>query len=59
MLFLLAMEPLHMLIAKAQEDGLLSSLSRSCDTFRMSLYADVAAIFIKPDLQDLKVTIHL
>jgi hypothetical protein len=59
MLFLLAMEPLHTLIAKAQEDGLLSSLSRSCDTFRMSLYADVVAIFIKPDLQDLKVTIHI
>jgi hypothetical protein len=50
MLFLLAMEPLHKLIAKAQEAGLLSSLSRSYDTFRMSLYVDVDAIFIKPTL---------
>jgi hypothetical protein len=59
MLFLLAMEPLHKLIAKAQEAGLLSSLFRSCDTFTMSLYADDAAIFIRPTSEDLQVTIHI
>jgi hypothetical protein len=59
MLFLLAMEPLHKLIAKAQQKGLLSRLSNICDSFRMSLYADDAAIFINPTLQDLKATIHI
>jgi hypothetical protein len=59
MLFLLAMEPLHKLIAKAQQEGLLNSLSNRCDTFRMSLYADEATIFINPTHQDLKVAIHI
>jgi hypothetical protein len=48
MLFLLAMEPLHMLFKRAQEAGLLSKVSPSCDMFRISLYADVVALFIKP-----------
>jgi hypothetical protein len=59
MLFLLAMDLLHRLIAKAQQAGLLSSLSNRCDTFRMSLYADAVAIFIKPTLEDLNLTIHI
>jgi hypothetical protein len=47
MLFLLAMEPLHRLFQKAQQVGLISSLSRACDSIA-SLYADDAAVFIKP-----------
>jgi hypothetical protein len=54
MLFLLAMEPLHRLVAKAQQIGLLHSLSKICDTFRMSLYVDDVAVFIKPNLSELK-----
>jgi hypothetical protein len=54
MLFLLAMEPLHSLVAKAQQVGLLHILSKICDTFRMSIYADDAAVFIKPNLSELK-----
>jgi hypothetical protein len=42
MLFLLAM-------------GLLDQLSRACDTFRISLYADDATLFIDPSEKDFKI----
>jgi hypothetical protein len=38
---------------------ILSSLSRSCDIFSISLYADDAALFLKPIEDDLKVTIEI
>lgn len=56
MLFLLSMEHLHRLFQKAQQAGLISSLSRACDSFRASLYADDATIFIKLTMQELQVT---
>jgi hypothetical protein len=56
MLFLLAMEPLHRLFRKALEFGLLTRVSKGCEIFRVSLYADDAVIFIKPTTQDLNVT---
>jgi hypothetical protein len=59
MLFLLAMESLHRLFRKAQEVGLLNGLSKGCDTFRVSLYDDDAAVFLNPSQRDLKVTIEL
>jgi hypothetical protein len=59
MLFLLAMESLHRLFRKAQDVGLLNGLSRGCDIFRVSLYADDATIFLNPSEKDLKVTIEL
>jgi hypothetical protein len=42
--------------SKAQTMGFLSSLYKDCDSFRASLYADAAAIFIKPTFQDIKIT---
>jgi hypothetical protein len=59
MLFLLAMEPLHRLFQKAQDLGLLDSLSASCDTFRMSPYADAAATFVNPTEKDMKTAIEI
>jgi hypothetical protein len=59
MLFLMAMEPLHMLFRKAQEVGLLSKLSPDCDIFRVSLYADGTVVFITPSKQDLQVTYYI
>jgi hypothetical protein len=59
MLFLLVMEPLHMFFQNAQEFGLLSNLSKECDRFRVSLYADDAALFIKPIEKDLNATIEI
>lgn len=56
MLFLLAMEPLHQLFARAQQEGLIQKLSNGCDTFRMSLYADDAAVFVNPSTGDLQIT---
>jgi hypothetical protein len=48
MLFFLAMEPLHRLFKRAQDWGLLKELSTGCDTFRISVYADDVAVFIRP-----------
>jgi hypothetical protein len=56
MLFLLTMERLHRLFQKAQQQGILQRLSNGCDTFRVSLYADDAAVFINPSSHDLHVT---
>jgi hypothetical protein len=33
--------------------GILSRVSKSCEVFRVSLYADDAAVFIKPTEKDL------
>jgi hypothetical protein len=46
------MEPLHRLVKKAQQMGLLSRLNKGCEEYRISLYADDAAIFVKPTQQD-------
>jgi hypothetical protein len=56
MLFLLTMERLHRLFQKAQQQGILQRLSNGCDTFRVSLYANDAAVFINPSSHDLHVT---
>jgi hypothetical protein len=56
MLFLLAMELLHRLFSRAQQMGMLDKLSGGCERFRASLYADDAAIFIKPNSKELVVT---
>jgi hypothetical protein len=56
MLFLLAMEPLHMLFKKAQEVGLLKKPIPICDAFRSSLYADDATLFVNPSKEDLATT---
>jgi hypothetical protein len=53
------MEPLHRLFRKAQELGMLSTISDGCDMFRMSLYADDVAVFIKPTKHDLEVTNYI
>jgi hypothetical protein len=56
MLFLLAMEPFYKLFRKAQADVLLGRVSKGCENFRISLYADAAAIFINPHVLEWKVT---
>jgi hypothetical protein len=59
MLFLLAMEPLHLLFQWAQQLGVLNPLQGCCTKFRMSMYADDAAVFINPTPQDLRATRHI
>jgi hypothetical protein len=48
-----------MIFRYAQNSGELSFLHVNCATFRMSLYADDAVIFINPTLQDLNLTKQL
>jgi hypothetical protein len=51
MLFILAMEPLHKLIEKAEEAALLTKLQRQ-RRFRCSLYADDVALFVTPKQEE-------
>jgi hypothetical protein len=46
------MDPLHRLLKIATDEGHLSELADRSARFRCSLYADDAAIFIKPSRQD-------
>jgi hypothetical protein len=46
MLFILAMEPLQKMMEIAASDGLLSPLTNWGAPFRVSLYADDAAVFV-------------
>jgi hypothetical protein len=55
MLFLLAIEPLYKLIAKTHDMRMLDKLSKSCDTFRISLDANDAALFISPSEKDFRI----
>ena len=48
MLFILAMEPLQLLIHKAVADGALQNISVWAARLRLSLYADDAALFLRP-----------
>jgi hypothetical protein len=59
MLFLMAMEPLHLLFKKAKDDDPLSHLSVLCDACRVSLYEDDAILFIKASRNDLQVTDYI
>jgi hypothetical protein len=56
MLFLLAMEPLYLLFKAAQEAGILGRLPSVCNSFRVALYADDAALFICPTKEDFLTT---
>lgn len=49
MLFILALEPLHLLLKKAEQESLISPIQYRSATIRVSLYADDAAIFVNPE----------
>jgi hypothetical protein len=53
MLFILAMDPLHKLLQRAAESGILSLITPRSSGIKVSLYADDAAIFAKPTKNDL------
>jgi hypothetical protein len=55
MLFLLAMEPLQLLFKKAMQTQLINKLTHNYDSFRVSLYADDATLFLKPSKDDLDI----
>lgn len=47
-LFIVAIDPIQRLVNMATQEGLLSPLSNRAARFRVSLYADDAAIFVNP-----------
>lgn len=53
-LFILAIDPLHRLLMEATERGLLSKIGGRNTRLRVSIYADDAAIFIKPTPMDVQ-----
>jgi hypothetical protein len=53
MLFILAMNPLQKLMDKATEHGISAPIGVETIRMRTSLYADNAALFIRPTVQDL------
>ena len=48
MLFILAMEPLQLMLKKATDEGLLTPICNRHAKLRISLFADDAAIFVNP-----------
>lgn len=56
LLFLLAIEPLHKLFQLAQQLGIIQKLQCHADNFRIPLYADDAALFIKPTIDEILAT---
>lgn len=56
MLFTIAIAPLHWLFAKASSVGALSPLRLPASRLRVSLYADDAALFVAPTLDDIHCT---
>lgn len=48
LLFILAIDPLQLLMIVATESGLLSKLNGRAARLRVSMYADDAVIFVKP-----------
>jgi hypothetical protein len=48
MLFILAMEPLQLMLQKATHQGLLTPINNRRAKLRISLFADDAAIFLNP-----------
>lgn len=53
MLFILAMEPLNYIFSKAEEAGSLSPLHSNPYRYRISLYVDDVALFVKPTEYDI------
>lgn len=56
MLFILAMEPLQKMIAKATADGLLTPISQQAASLRTRLYVDDAALFVNPIREEIAAT---
>jgi hypothetical protein len=52
MLFILAMDVLHMLVTKACADGVLQPMETQGVRFQCSLYADDVILFIRPTVQE-------
>lgn len=54
MLFILAIDPLQKLLIRAAEAGLLMPIKAKNGVYRISLYADDAAIFANPNIDEMR-----
>ena len=54
MLFILAMEPLHLMLQRATDQGLLLPINNRRAKLRISLFADDAAIFLNPTTEEVQ-----
>jgi hypothetical protein len=59
MIFLLVMDVLGNMIAKAAEEELLQPLARRALQHRVSLYADDVVFFLRPDANDIAITVDI
>jgi hypothetical protein len=59
MLFILVMDVLGHLFSKADDEGMLQPLSRRNLPHRVSIYVDDVALFIRPQQQDIAVTMYI
>jgi hypothetical protein len=59
MLFILAMEPLQRMLSVAASDGLLTPLNTGMASLRISIYADDAAVFLKPIKEEVHVVANI
>jgi hypothetical protein len=59
MLFILAMDVLGFLIAKAKSEGLLQTLSSRALQHRVSFYADDVVLFLWPTSEDISITMDI
>ena len=54
MLFILAMESLHRLLELTTSNGSLTPIAHRCAKLRISMYADDAAIFLNPVMEEVR-----
>lgn len=59
MLFILVMDVLGHMITKAAQDGMLQPLSRRAVQHRISLYADDVVLFLRPETNDIAITMDI
>jgi hypothetical protein len=59
MLFILVMDVLGHMVAKAAADGMLQPLSSRALQHRISLYADDVVLFLRPEATDITVTMGI
>lgn len=59
MLFIIAMDMLHRLFAKAVSDGVLKRMRPSEIKYQCSLYADDVIMFIRPTVQEALAVKHI